>query len=45
MRMEPPPSVPSASATSPSATAPPLPPDEPPVFLAVLNGLREGPKR
>src|SRR5437899_2261365 len=31
--MEPPPSVPSAMATRPSATATALPPDDPPVFL------------
>src|SRR5579872_2997587 len=45
MRIEPPASVPSASGTSPSATAAALPPDEPPVFLRVSNGLRDGPKR
>ena len=45
MRIEPPPSVPSASGSSPSATAPALPPDEPPVFFATLKGLRDGPNR
>jgi hypothetical protein len=44
MRIEPPPSVPSANGSSPSATAAAHPPDEPPVFLAVSNGLRLGPK-
>ena len=44
MRIEPPPSVPSAKGTRPSATAAALPPDEPPVFLLRSNGLRVGPK-
>src|SRR6516162_1544859 len=45
MRIEPPASVPSANGTRPSATAAALPPDEPPVFLARLKGLRVGPNR
>ena len=45
MRMEPPPSVPCASGSSPSATAPALPPEEPPVLRVVSKGLRDGPKR
>ena len=45
MRIEPPPSVPSASGSMPSATAAALPPDDPPLFLAGLNGLRVGPNR
>ena len=45
MRIEPPPSVPSASGSRPSATAPALPPDEPPVFLRRSNGLFDGPNR
>ena len=44
MRMEPPPSVPSATVRSPSATAAALPPLEPPGLRAVSNGLRVGPK-
>ena len=43
MRIEPPPSVPSANVSRPSATAPAQPPDEPPVLRAVSNGLRLGP--
>src|ERR671912_106868 len=45
MRIDPPPSVPSASGSSPSATAAALPPEEPPVFLAVSKGLRLGANR
>jgi hypothetical protein len=45
MRIDPPPSVPSANGSSPSATAAALPPEEPPVFLAVAKGLRLGPNR
>ena len=45
MRIEPPPSVPSASVSMPSATAAALPPDEPPVLRRVSNGLRVGPNR
>jgi hypothetical protein len=44
MRMEPPPSVPSAKVSSPSATAAEHPPEEPPGFFAVSKGLRLGPK-
>src|SRR5918911_4152341 len=44
MRIEPPPSVPSASGTSPPATAAALPPEEPPVLRDVSKGLRLGPK-
>src|SRR5699024_3400962 len=42
--MEPPPSVPSAIGTNPSATAAALPPEEPPLFFVTSNGLRVGPK-
>ena len=45
MRIEPPPSVPSANGSRPSATAAALPPEEPPVFRVVSNGLRDGPNR
>src|SRR6185295_9675310 len=45
MRIEPPPSVPSARGTSPSATAAALPPEEPPGFLRVSNGFRVGPNK
>jgi hypothetical protein len=44
MRIEPPPSVPSAKVSSPSATAAAHPPEEPPVFLLVSKGLQLGPK-
>ena len=44
MRIEPPPSVPSANDSSPSATAAAPPPDEPPLLRVVSNGLRVGPK-
>lgn len=43
MRIEPPPSVPSANGNRPSATAAAQPPDEPPVLRLVSNGLRLGP--
>ena len=43
--MKPPPSVPSAIGSMPSATAAALPPDEPPLFLDGSKGLRVGPKR
>jgi hypothetical protein len=43
MRIEPPPSVPSATGTSPAATAAALPPDEPPELREVSTGLRVGP--
>ena len=39
MRIEPPPSEPSAKGTRPSATAAALPPEEPPVLNVVSNGL------
>ena len=42
--MDPPPSVPSANGTNPSATAAALPPEDPPGFRAVSNGLRLAPK-
>ena len=45
MRIEPPPSVPSANGSRPSATAAALPPDEPPLLRVVSNGLRVGPNR
>src|SRR3954447_12674181 len=44
MRIEPPPSVPSAKVRRPSATAAAQPPEEPPVFRLVSNGLRLGPQ-
>src|SRR3954463_9027997 len=44
MRIDPPPSVPSANVSNPSATAAEHPPDEPPVFRLVSKGLRLGPK-
>src|ERR1019366_9544470 len=40
MRIDPPPSVPSASGTIPAATAAALPPDDPPGDNAVFHGLR-----
>ena len=43
MRIEPPPSVPSQSGSSPAATAPALPPEEPPVFFARSKGFFDGP--
>jgi hypothetical protein len=43
MRIEPPPSVPSATGTRPAATAAALPPDDPPELRDVSNGLRVGP--
>ena len=42
-RIEPLVSEPSAIGTSPPATAPPDPPDEPPVMRVVSCGLRDGP--
>ncbi len=42
-RIEPLVSEPSDSGTSPPATAPPEPPEEPPVMWLVSCGLREGP--
>jgi hypothetical protein len=45
MRTEPPPSVPSANDSRPSATAAAPPPDDPPLLRVVSNGLRVGPKR
>ena len=44
MRIEPPPSVPSAKVSRPSATAAAQPPEDPPVLRLVSNGLRLGPK-
>src|ERR671916_2434321 len=44
MRIDPPPSVPSATGTRPAATAAALPPEEPPVFRERSKGLRLGPK-
>jgi hypothetical protein len=44
IRIEPPPSVPSANGSRPSATAPALPPEDPPVFRVRSKGLRLGPK-
>ena len=43
MRIEPPPSEPSASGASPAATAAPLPPLLPPGVSAVSHGLRVAP--
>src|SRR5207302_4316096 len=40
MRIEPPPSVPSASAPMPAASAAAAPPDEPPGVFAGFHGLR-----
>ena len=45
MRIEPPPSLACAIGTMPEATAPALPPDEPPVVREGSQGLRAGPKR
>ena len=45
MRIEPPRSLPSASATMPEATAAALPPDEPPAESRGSQGLRVAPKR
>ena len=42
-RIDPLVSEPSARGTIPAATAPPDPPDEPPVIRAGSCGLREGP--
>ena len=44
MRIEPPPSVPSASGPTPAATAAPAPPLEPPGVSAGFHGLRVMPK-
>ena len=43
MRIEPPPSLASASATMPAATAAAAPPLEPPVLCAGSHGLRAAP--
>jgi hypothetical protein len=43
MWIDPPPSVSSATGTSPAATAAALPPEEPPVFREGPKGLRLGP--
>src|SRR4051794_25968729 len=40
MRIEPPPSVPTASAPMPAATAAAAPPEEPPGVLSIFQGLR-----
>src|SRR5205823_9340913 len=40
MRIEPPPSVPTASGAMPAASAAAAPPDEPPGVLLVFQGLR-----
>src|SRR5882762_5232351 len=45
LRIEPPPSVPSASGARPAATAAPAPPEEPPGVWPRLHGLRVAPKR
>ena len=39
MRIEPPPSVPTASGAIPEATAAPAPPEEPPQVRSVFQGL------
>ena len=39
MRIEPPPSVPSASVVMPPATAAPAPPEEPPEVYSRFHGL------
>ncbi len=44
IRMDPPPSEPVASGTSPLAIAAEVPPDEPPGERSVFHGLRVGPK-
>jgi hypothetical protein len=44
MRIDPPPSEPTASGTRPAATAAPLPPLLPPGVSAVSHGLRVAPK-
>ena len=44
MRADPPPSVASAKATMPSATAAALPPEEPPLLRSGAKGLPVGPK-
>ena len=44
MRIEPPESVPSASATHPVATATPAPPDDPPGVRLGSQGLRVMPQ-
>ena len=45
MRIEPPPSEPCASASTPDATAAAAPPDEPPGVRAVSHGFRQAPFR
>src|SRR6476620_4025043 len=45
IRIDPPRSLPSASATIPDATAEALPPDEPPADSSVFHGFRVAPKR
>src|SRR5262247_2617126 len=44
LRMEPPPSVPTASGARPAATAAPAPPDDPPGVRSRFHGLRVRPK-
>ena len=43
MRMEPPPSEPSAMGTRPSATAAALPPEDPPELYPGAKGVEVGP--
>ena len=45
MRIDPPPSVPSAIGSRPSATAAADPPEEPPVLRVVSKGFLVAPKR
>ena len=45
MRIEPPPSEPCASGSTPAATAAAAPPDEPPGVRDVSHGLRHAPFR
>ena len=45
IRIDPPRSLPSASATIPDATAEALPPDDPPAESSVFHGFRVAPKR
>ena len=44
MRIDPPPSLPCATGTSPAATATAEPPDEPPGVRLVSHGLRVAPE-
>jgi hypothetical protein len=45
MRIEPPPSLPSAIVSMPSATAAAEPPDEPPALRVTSQGFFVGPNR